>query len=131
MPAGFSYVVNSAGSDTPNAVIDGVASGQTVTFTFVAVDSFTYMVAVGPDVADGPHAFSGVLTNLNDDDEAIGGDSIVTVEAESATTPGGISRSLPGSSVARGGEFSVTINNVGVPAVSVRWWRRCLPDSAM
>ena len=112
LPAGFSYVVDSASSDTPNAVIDGVASGQTVTFTFVAVDSFTYMVAVGQDVAGGQHSFSGVLTNLDDGDEAIAGDSIVTVEAESATTPGGISRSLPGSSVARGGEFSVTINNV-------------------
>ena len=111
LPAGFSYVENSASSDTANAIIDGVASGQTVSFTFVGVDSFTYKVTVGSGVAGGQHSFSGVLTNLNDDDEAIGGDSSVTVDA---TTPGGISRSLPGSSVARGGEFSVTINNVGL-----------------
>ena len=31
-----------------------------------------------------------------------------------ATTPGGISRSLPSDSLMRGGEFSVTINNVGL-----------------
>ena len=111
LPAGFSYVVDSASSDGPNAAITAAVADQTVTFTFVAVDSFTYKVAVGQDVADGPHAFSGVLDKLSGD-ETIGGDSRVTVAA--TATPGGISRSLPGSSVARDDEFSVTINNVGL-----------------
>ena len=111
LPAGFSYVVDSASSDGPNAAITAAVSDQIVTFTLVGVDSFTYKVAVGQDVADGPHSFTGVLSKLSGD-KTIGGDSSVTVAA--TATPGGISRSLPGSSVARGGEFSVTINNVGL-----------------
>ena len=110
LPDGFSYVEDSASSDTANAAISAAVADQTVTFTLVAVDSFTYNVTVGSGVAGGPHSFSGVLAKLSGD-ETIGGDSRVTVDA---TTPGGISRSLPGSSVARGGEFSVTIDNVGL-----------------
>ena len=110
LPAGFSYVEDSATSDTANAAISAVVADQTVTFTLVAVDSFTYKVTVGSGVAGGPHSFSGVLNKLSGD-ETIGGDSRVTVDA---TTPGGISRSLPGSSLTRGGEFSVRINNVGL-----------------
>ena len=87
-----------------------VVADQTVTFTFVGVDSFTYMVTVGSGVAGGQHSFSGALAKLSGD-ETIGGDSRVTVDA---TTPGGISRSLPTSSVTRGGEFTVRINNVGL-----------------
>ena len=98
LPAGFSYVADSVSSTTPNAAIDGEVSDQTVTFTFVAVDSFTYMVTVGSGVVDGQHSFSGVLEKLSGD-EAIGGDDEVTVMAETTTTPGDISRSLPGSSV--------------------------------
>ena len=64
LPAGFSYVAGSATSTTANAVIDVEVSDQAVTFTVVAVDSFTYRVMVGADVADGPHAFSGVLTKV-------------------------------------------------------------------
>ena len=53
LPAGFSYVDNSAASPTPKAVIDVEVSddGLTVTFTLVGVDSFTYGVRVGSDVA--------------------------------------------------------------------------------
>ena len=83
-----------ASSDTANAAISAAVADQTVTFTLVAVDSFTYKVTVGPNVADGPHSFSGVLAKLSGD-ETIGGDSRVTVAA--TTTPGGISRSLPAS----------------------------------
>ena len=112
LPAGFSYVTGSASSATANAAIDGEASGQAVTFTLVAVDSFTYMVTVGPNVEDGRYSFSGVLQKLSGD-EGIGGDTSVTVEGGSATAPAGVNRSLP-SSVASGREFSVTINNVGL-----------------
>jgi hypothetical protein len=68
LPDGFSYVDNSAASTTPNAVIDDEVDGQTVTFTLVAVDSFTYRVRVGSDVADGEHTFSGSLEKLSGDE---------------------------------------------------------------
>ena len=117
LPAGFTYVEGSVSSDGPNAAIEGTVEGQTVTFTLVAVESFTYMVTVGPDVEDGQYQFDGDLNKLSGS-TPIEGDDEVTVLAEAATMPdvmpGGVSRSLPGSSVARGGEFSVTINNVGL-----------------
>ncbi len=111
LPAGFSYVEDSAASTDANAVIDADVDGQTVTFTLVAVDSFTYMVTVGSDVADGPHTFSGVLKKLSVDETIV--DSTVRVEADTAT-PGGLSRSLPAGPVAPDDEFTVTINNVGL-----------------
>ena len=58
LPQGFSYVSDSAASSTPNAAIDdGVETTGVITFTLVAVDSFTYRVAVGSAVADGSHDF--------------------------------------------------------------------------
>ena len=119
LPAGFSYVVGSADSNTPNSVIGAVVSGQvvsgqTVTFTMVGVDSFTYEVTVGSDVADGSHTFSGVLKKLSGEETIA--DSSVTVEAET-TTPGpssGISRSLPAGPVAPDDVVVVTINDVGL-----------------
>ena len=126
LPAGFGYVDNSAFSPTPNAVIDGEVDGQTVTFTVVGVDSFTYRVTVGSDVADGPHTFSGVLEKLSGDETIA--DSTVTVEAGTMpepspdpstdpspeTTPGGVNRLLAAAPVAPDDEFTVTINNVGL-----------------
>ena len=106
LPAGFSYVEDSAASTGANAVIDAAVDGQTVTFTVVGVNSFTYRVTVGSDVADGPHTFSGVLEKLSGDETI--DDSTVRVEEP------GLSRSLPASPVARGGRFAVTINNVGL-----------------
>ena len=127
LPAGFSYVDTSAASTDANAVIDAEVSGQTVTFTVVGVDSFTYMVTVGSDVADGPYTFSGSLEKLSSTD-VIGGDTTVTVEAGTMPepspepspdpspepTPGGISRSLPADPVAPDDEVEVTISNVGL-----------------
>jgi hypothetical protein len=68
LPAGFSYVEDSAASTDANAVIDAEVDGQTVTFTVVGVDSFTYRVRVGSDVADGEHTFSGSLEKLSGDE---------------------------------------------------------------
>ena len=117
LPEGFSYVDGSASSDGPNAAISAAVADQTVTFTLVAVESFTYMVTVGPDVEDGRYHFDGDLNKLSSSTQ-IEGDDEIRVMAEAATlsdaTPGDISRSLPGSSVAPGGEFSVTIDNVGL-----------------
>ena len=111
LPAGFSYVEDSAASTDANAIIDAAVDGQTVTFTVVGVDSFTYMVTAGSDVADGEHTFSGSLGKLSGDEPIA--DSAVTVGAP-APMPGGLSRSLPAGTVARGGRFAVTINNVGL-----------------
>ena len=85
LPAGFSYVDNSAASTDANAVIDAEVDGQTVTFTVVGVDSFTYRVTVGSDVADGPYTFSGVLKKLSGDETIA--DSTVTVEAGTMPEP--------------------------------------------
>ena len=127
LPAGFSYVAGSAASTTANATVDAIVSGQVVEITVVAVDTLTYRVTVGSEVADGPHTFSGSLEKLSGDDDI--GDSTVTVEAGTTTTPPaetttpepsptttptGVSRSLPAGSVASGDEFEVTINNVGL-----------------
>ena len=113
LPAGFSYVDNSAASSDANAVIDAEVSddGQTVTFTVVGVGSFTYRVTVGSDVADGEHTFKGVLAKLSGDETIA--DSTVTVGGP-APQPGDLSRSLPAGSVAPDDEFAVTINNVGL-----------------
>ena len=111
LPAGFSYVDNSAASTDANAVIDAEVDGQTVTFTVVGVDSFTYRVTVGSDVADGPHTFKGVLKKLSGDETIA--DSTVTVGGP-APQQGELSRSLPAGSVAPDDEFTVTINNVGL-----------------
>ena len=111
LPAGFSYVGDSAGSSDANAVIDAVVDGRTVTFTVVGVDSFTYRVTVGSDVADGPHTFKGVLKKLSGDETIA--DSTVTVGGP-APEPGDLSRSLPAGPVAPDDEFTVTINNVGL-----------------
>ena len=53
LPAGSNYVEDSATSTTANAAIDAKVSDQTVTFTLVAVDPFTYKVTVGSNVGMG------------------------------------------------------------------------------
>ena len=130
LPAGFSYVDDSAvvTNGGSRGGISAVVSGdQTVFFRLVSVDSFTYKVAVGSEVEEGQHTFSGVLQKLSGD-EPIGGDDRLTVEAGATTpepetptappdtTPGGVSRSLTAGPpvAAPGDELEVTISNVGL-----------------
>ena len=136
LPTGFSYVIGSAASTDTNAQADAVVNGQDVEITVIAVDTLTYRVAVDQGVTDGSYTFSGVLEKLSGDDD-ITGDTSVTVAAGTTTTPEpspspspsptpepspspsptptGVSRSLPAAgSVSAGGEFEVTINNVGL-----------------
>ena len=94
---------------------------QTGTFTLVGVDSFTYKVAVGSEIGDGQHTFSGVLKKgFSGEAETIGGDDSVTVEAGTTTASpgmvmaGDVSRSLPAGPVAPGDELDVTISDVGL-----------------
>ena len=80
LDSGLTYVDGSAASTTPNAAIDdGDAVTGVITFSLVAVDSFTYKVTVGADVADGPYAFSGLLKKLSGEPTTIAGDPSVTV----------------------------------------------------
>ena len=132
LPAGFSYVEGSAvvTVGAASTVIHHAVEDQTDIFTLLGVDSFTYKVAVGSEVGDGQHTFSGVLKKgLSDEAETIGGDDSVTVEAGTTTPPdtgtpeppppgmvmaGDVSRSLPAGPVAPGDELDVTISNVGL-----------------
>ena len=131
LPAGFSYVEGSAvvTVGAASALIHHAVEDQTDIFTLLGVDSFTYKVAVGSEVGDGQHTFSGVLKKgLSDEAETIGGDDSVTVEAGTTTPPdtgtpepppaitmpGDVSRSLPAGPVAPGDELDVTISNVGL-----------------
>ena len=117
--SGLTYVDGSAASTTPNAAIDdGDAVTGVITFTLIAVDSFTYRVTVGQDVGNAPH-FSGVLEGISGSTTTVGGDDSITVEArdepETPTIPvGDASRVLPTGRVAQGREFAVTINGVGL-----------------
>ena len=85
LPGGFSYVEGSAVSTDANASIGTEVAGQTVTFTVIGVDSFTYKVTVGSGVADGPYTFSGVLEKVGRTDTIA--DSTVTVEVGAMPEP--------------------------------------------
>ena len=114
LPAGFSYVAGSASVDSGGngAQVSGDADGQTVTFTLLAVDSFTYSVSVGSGVGDGQHDFSGVFKDSpSSAGTAIGGDQSVTVQAPA---PMPISRSFSADGVDAGTEVDVTISNIGL-----------------
>ena len=73
LPAGFSYVSSTHGSVTHP--FDG--NSQMVSFTLFGEASFTYTVTAS-DV-DGPHAFSGTLTDSDKNIHTVGGDTTVTV----------------------------------------------------
>ena len=97
LPDGFTYV-----SSTPPGL--GQAVGQTVSFVLLE-NSFTYTVTAS-SVA-GTHSFSGVLTDFEKNDVAVGGASSVTVEAVAGPRA---SRSLSSTTVAPGGQLRVTIS---------------------
>ena len=104
LPAGFSYVIGSAASTTPNAQADAVVNGQDVEITVIAVDTLTYRVTIDSGVTDGSYTFSGVLETLSGD-VTIAGDISVTL---------GIGRSFSPRSVPAGGTVTVTINEIGL-----------------
>ena len=104
LPTGFSYVIGSAASTTPNAQADAVVNGQDVEITVIAVDTLTYRVTIDSGVTDGSYTFSGVLETLSGD-VTIAGDISVTL---------GIGRSFSPRSVPAGGTVTVTINEIGL-----------------
>ena len=79
LPAGFSYT----GSDLSEAAV--AVEGQTVAFTLLGDERFTYTVAAPS--AEGVYAFSGVLLDANKTEQAVGGDSSIRVGPEPTPTP--------------------------------------------
>ena len=111
LPAGFSYVEDSAMSPDPQARIRVLESGRMVTFTVLGIDTLHYMVMAGSSVAGGQHNISGVL-QLGPDTpgQMIGGQSAITVSGTAPTT--GLRRTLSDASVERGDEVTVTILDI-------------------
>ena len=79
LPSGFSY----EGSDLSEAAV--AVEGQTVAFTLLGDERFTYTVAAPS--AEGPHSFSGVLLDSHRVDQAVGGDSSIRVGPAPTPTP--------------------------------------------
>ena len=79
LPSGFSY----EGSDLSKAAV--AVDGQTVAFTLLGDERFTYTVAAPS--AEGPHSFSGVLLDSHLVEQAVGGDSSISVGPEPTPPP--------------------------------------------
>ena len=79
LPAGFSY----QGSDLSEFAV--AVDGQTIAFTLLADERFTYTVAA-PSTA-GVYSFSGVLRDVNKAEEAVAGDSSIRVGPPPTPTP--------------------------------------------
>ena len=79
LPEGFSY----EGSNLSEAAV--AVEGQTVAFTLLGDERFTYTVAA-PSV-EGPHSFSGTLLDSHRVEQAVGGDSSIRVGPEPTPTP--------------------------------------------
>ena len=89
LPADFSYSANSATvvTGSSSATVSDTVSGQMVKFTLLAVDSFSYRVMIGANVADGQHNFSGIFKTItNPTGTSIGGDPNLRVGPEPTPT---------------------------------------------
>ena len=103
LPEGFGYVSTSLeGQDA--------VSGQTVTFTLLGDDSFTYTVTAA--AVAGTYSFEGVVKDTDQDERMVGGDSTITVEG--GTVEGGAARTFSTDEVlldgGDAGEVVVTID---------------------
>ncbi len=78
LPAGFSYI----SSSLPDA---SVVEGQTVIFTLLGNDAFTYTVTASRE--EGAHSFVGVLRDSDKVEQPVGGSSELTVSATPPPTP--------------------------------------------
>ena len=79
LPAGFSY----EDSDLSEAAV--AVEGQTVAFTLLGDERFTYTVAAPS--AEGVYAFAGVLLDANRTEQAVGGASTIRVGLAPTPTP--------------------------------------------
>ena len=117
LPAGFTYV----SSSLPDAQV--AITGQEVKFTLFGDTSFTYTVTAS-DV-DGPHTFSGTLTDSDGTAHTVGGDTTVTVgEAPPAVTVShaGMDPAAPvriGAAIPVAATFTKTVTGFTVDDVTV------------
>ena len=114
LPSGFSYVADSATvvDGVQGGTVGGSVSGQTVTFTLLGVESFSYQAAVGASVSDGSHSFSGIFKDSpSSSGTSVGGNQAVTVQAPA---PMPISRSFSDDPTDAGMDVTVTIANIGI-----------------
>ena len=79
LPSGFSY----EGSDLSDAAV--AAEGQTVAFTLLGDERFTYTVAAPS--AEGSYSFSGVMRDADKVAEPVGGASSIRVGPAPTPTP--------------------------------------------
>ena len=79
LPSGFSY----EGSDLSDAAV--AVEGQTVAFTLVGDERFTYTVAAPS--AEGSYSFSGVMRDADKVAEPVGGASSIRVGPAPTPTP--------------------------------------------
>ena len=79
LPAGFSYL----GSDLSEFAV--AVKGQTVAFTLLADERFTYRVTAPS--ATGVYSFAGILRDVNKAEEAVAGDSSIRVGPPPTPTP--------------------------------------------
>ena len=78
LPAGFSYALSS--------LLDAsVVVGQTVTFTLLGNDAFTYTVTASAE--EGAYSFDGVLRDSDKVEQPVGGATELTVSAAPPPTP--------------------------------------------
>lgn len=127
LPSGFTFVSGSESGITGanGATVSGTMSGQDVSFSMLGVESFTYQVTVGSNVADGSYSFSG---EFKDDPAsagvAIGGDQSVTVQAPA---PMPIGRSFSNDPAEAGTNVTVTIANIGLGGGGIGQIEETLP----
>ena len=82
LPDGFIY----ESSSSPDAGFSVYkAEGQTVQFVLRSVNTFTYVVRAPTEA--GPYTFNGQVRNSDKEDLPVGGDSMVTVVADSVPEP--------------------------------------------
>lgn len=78
LPPGFAYVESSISEGTRT-------DGQSVVFTLLGEESFTYTVAVSN--IEGVYSFSGIVKDLDKEERAVTGHSEITVSASPPPTP--------------------------------------------
>ena len=102
LPAGFTYACQPS---LRTARLRSLATTE-VRFTLQGDTSFTYTVTASSTAGD--HTFSGTLRDFERDDYAVGGETVVTVEAAQGDAPSA-GRSFDSATVAAGGTLTVTI----------------------
>lgn len=116
LPEGFSLVSNSV--QVTGSGFDNSAGNQVrVILARAGVTSVVYKVTA-PDSAGGPHEFSGNFVNFDDESVAIGGDSEVTVTAESVEPPAPPEPGITLSSQEPGAAVQITISDVAAADIT-------------